>query len=119
MAAFASDLERASREILIASPRLAVSTINAIREKILTARTNGAVVTVIVRAFDKISALIRSLQDMGARVIEREDLTKRYAVIDRRIVWYGGIDLLGRARADESVMRLENEEIAAELSSMT
>lgn len=119
MAAFASDIERASKEILIATPRIAAGTIDALREKILSARTNGAVVTVLVRASDKTGPLIRSLQNMGARVIEREDLTKRFAVIDRRIVWYGGIDLLGRARADESVMRLENEEIAAELSSMT
>jgi len=40
---------------------------------------------------------------------------QKFAVIDQSVVWYGNINLLGYGTAEESIMRLEQWEIAEEL----
>ena len=41
------------------------------------------------------------------------------AVIDRKLVWYGGMNLLGKADVYDNLIRVENEQAAAELLKMT
>lgn len=45
----------------------------------------------------------------------KERIHQKFAVIDRRIVWYGSINLLSYGKGEESIMRFENLEIAEEL----
>ena len=45
--------------------------------------------------------------------------TEHYAVIDRHLVWHGGMNLLGKADAWDNLIRVENEQAAAELLEMT
>jgi len=37
-------------------------------------------------------------------------------IIDNRIVWYGGIDILGRCLNEQSLIRIYNEALANELT---
>ncbi|WP_373481498.1 hypothetical protein [Acetobacterium sp.] len=37
-------------------------------------------------------------------------------IIDNRIVWYGGIDILGRSLNEQSLIRIDNEALANELT---
>lgn len=39
--------------------------------------------------------------------------------MDQNIVWYGNINILGDAKLEDSMMRLESKEIAAELMEIT
>lgn len=39
--------------------------------------------------------------------------------MDQNIVWYGNINILGNAKFEDSMMRLESKEIAAELMEIT
>ena len=48
-------------------------------------------------------------------MIVKEHLHQKFAVMDRRVVWYGSINLLSYGKSEESMMRFENREIAEEL----
>ena len=40
-------------------------------------------------------------------------------MIDRKLVWHGGMNLLGQADIYDNLLRVKNEEVAAELLTMT
>ena len=40
-------------------------------------------------------------------------------MIDRKLVWHGGMNLLGKADIYDNLLRVKNEEVAAELLTMT
>jgi len=63
----------------------------------------------------KIEDCIDLLKKNGIVVITKDRIHQKFAVIDQRIVWYGSINLLSYGKAEESIMRIENLEIAAEL----
>jgi len=39
----------------------------------------------------------------------------RFMIVDNLIVWYGGIDILGGSYDENSLIRIQNEELANEL----
>ena len=45
--------------------------------------------------------------------------SEHYAVIDRRLVWHGGMNLLGKADAWDNLIRVESVQAAAELLEMS
>ena len=44
--------------------------------------------------------------------------TEHFAVIDHKLVWHGGMNLLGKADAWDNLIRVENAQAAAELLEM-
>jgi len=56
-----------------------------------------------------------ALQAAGVRLLFKTNIHQKFAVIDRKIVWYGSINLLSYGSALESIMRLESPNIAQEL----
>ena len=59
--------------------------------------------------------MIELLRTQGVVVTLRSSIHQKFAVIDRRITWYGSINLLSFGSAEESIMRLESKGIAEEL----
>ena len=53
--------------------------------------------------------------EAGFFLREAENTCENFAVIDEEIVWYGNINLLGKEKIEDSVMRVRGKEIAAEL----
>ena len=47
------------------------------------------------------------------------DSCEHFSIIDQNIVWYGNINILGNAKFEDSMKRLESKEIAAELMEIT
>jgi len=52
---------------------------------------------------------------VGISIVFKSNIHQKFAVIDQKIVWYGSINLLSFGSAEESIMRLENLNIANEL----
>lgn len=85
--------------------------------------TRGASLAIITRppesfaetSKQRTADLVMELRDAGATVILKERIHQKFAVIDRRVVWYGSINLLSYGKSEESMMRFENREIAEEL----
>ena len=65
--------------------------------------------------WEKVSNAVKLLEDAGARVILQPQVYQRYAVIDKSILWYGGINFLGFEKAAHGAMRLCSAELAKEL----
>ena len=48
-----------------------------------------------------------------------EESCEHFAVIDQELVWYGNMNLLGKERIEDSMMRVKGKHIAAELMELT
>ena len=55
------------------------------------------------------------IEKEGIQVIQLAKNHYKFMIIDNRIVWYGGIDVLGGSYDENSLIRLEDEELANEL----
>ncbi len=63
----------------------------------------------------KIKECIELLSRNGITVQTKDRIHQKYAVIDQRLIWYGSINLLSYGSSEESIMRIENVDIALEL----
>ena len=63
--------------------------------------------------------LIDEMRRSGINVRTTPDEGEHYAVIDRKLVWHGGMNLLGKADVYDNLIRVENEQAAAELLEIT
>lgn len=117
---YSSDILAAHNEVLIVSPFLT-------KRRVLSALSylsaTGARVIVLTKPPDnyaekdsgKIQGCIELLTQHGIAVKTRDRIHQKFAVVDQRIVWYGSINLLSYGLSEESIMRIESMEIAAEL----
>lgn len=60
--------------------------------------------------------LASELRQQGIDVLQIENNQHKFAVIDNEIVWYGGVNLLGPNRQDDSVIRILSQELGDELA---
>ena len=125
--AFERDLIEADREIVISSPGLRRTKVERIISLLKQRQESGVVVTVITASPDSVGygdtielfALIDEMRRSGIYVRETDGEGEHYAVIDQRIVWHGGMNLLGKADIYDNLIRVENEQAAAELLEIT
>lgn len=121
--AVSQDILTANKEILIVSPFLNKGRIVQITKLLQEPLTRGVKVVVVTRpstdykaeAQEKTAGLIGVLENGGIKVITKEKIHQQFALMDEKIVWYGSANLLSFGRSEESMMRFENAEIAAEL----
>jgi superfamily II DNA or RNA helicase len=117
------DLLNAAREAVIVSPFVTTRRTRkmlAHLEAVLAKKVAVVVVTRPTTAYkDKdrpaLEETFASLQDTGVRLVFKANIHQKFAVIDRKIVWYGSINLLSFGSAQESIMRLSSSNIAQEL----
>ena len=64
---------------------------------------------------DYANYLIYHLKQAGIIVELYENLDNHYAIIDQEIIWYGGINLLGRPNIYDNLIRLKSIDVATEL----
>ena len=117
---YSADILAAQNEILIVSPFLS-------RRRVLSSlnylMTTSAKVTVITKPPDnypekdraKIEDCIDTLTQNGITVKTKDRIHQKFAILDQQIIWYGSINLLSYGISEESIMRIESVEIAAEL----
>ena len=115
-----NDFDRAKQEILIVSPFLRRRRIETILEWLRKPLQTGVSVTVITRPAasgkepQRINECIDYLQT-SVTVVLKPNIHQKFILIDKRLVWYGSINLLSYGNAEESIMRLESKELAVEL----
>ena len=118
---YSADIMAARSEVVIVSPFLT-------KRRVLSAlnylSAANAQVTVVTRPPDnrtekekeKINECIELLVRHSVNVKTKDRIHQKFAVIDQRLVWYGSINLLSYGASEESIMRIENLDIAAELA---
>lgn len=124
---FERDLIEANREIVISSPGLKRNKVERLIALLKTRQEAGVSVTVITTEPDAVGygdiielhILIDEMRRSGINVRTTPDEGEHYAVIDRKLVWHGGMNLLGKADVYDNLIRVENEQAAAELLEIT
>jgi len=120
---FSNDISSAKMEIVIVSPYLSKKRLSRMLNILVTGINNGAKLTVMTRPGTgykekesiSLEKMVDSLKNIGANVIYKAKIHQKFAVIDQRIVWYGSINLLSFGSSEESMMRLDNLNVANEL----
>ncbi len=120
---FSSDVTASRFEILIVSPIMSKKYLVRMMDLFNNGLNNGAKLTVVTKPLSEYSnknkimyeEMIKSLKDIGSNIILVPNIIQKFAVIDQRIIWYGGINLLNFGISDENIMRLDNKSVANEL----
>ena len=67
----------------------------------------------------ELKLLIDDIKRAGIVVRTITEYSECYAVIDKNIVWHGGMNLLGNSYGGDNLIRIENRQAAEELLEIT
>ncbi len=120
---FSNDIFSAKHEILIVSPFISKRRLFQMLKLLTNTIKNCDKVKVITRPEtdfkgkdkDVLKEMYESIRTAGAELIFKANIHQKFAIIDKRTVWYGSINLLSYGSSEESIMRLESINIANEL----
>ena len=120
---YAKDLLEANKEIIISSPGLNRSKVDAFVKLIKHRQEDGVKLTVITlnpegypeEKIQDTKRLVEILKNCGVRIKLQEHMHEHFAIIDEEIVWYGSMNFLSRAKADDNLMRVKSKDVAQEL----
>ncbi len=124
---FQRDLLEAEHNIIISSPVISGPKVYEIIRLLKEKQENGVEITIVTWEADAYNfgdagfwmQLHEEIRQAGFYIRTVEDSCEHFALIDQNIVWYGNINILGNAKLEDSMMRLESKEIAAELMEIT
>lgn len=118
---FIADILSAKQEVLLVSPFISKRTIARLIPRLSPA---AAKLTIITRPpEDNKNSIVRQraeecigmLKDSGFKIYTRASIHQKFTIIDQRLIWYGSINFLRFDTSEESAIRLESVNIAAEL----
>ncbi|MDO5401043.1 MAG: DEAD/DEAH box helicase family protein [Eubacteriales bacterium] len=107
-AAFQKDVSQVQSEIVIASPRLQANYVKSL----LNALPPSVTLTIMTQPSQE---NISELLDKNVQIEEIHGLRYNFAVIDRKLTWYGDTPFLSFTRAESTALRLESPDVAGEL----
>ena len=121
------DLLEANKEIIISSPGLNQTKVNAFVSLIKQRQEAGVKVTIVTlnpegypeEKIKDTTALVQMLENCGIRVRLQDHMHEHFAIVDYEIVWYGSMNFLSRAKVDDNLMRIKSKDTAQELLEMT
>ena len=124
--AYRKDLLSATKHIVISSPAISGAKIHELISLLTEQQQKGVTVTVVTWAPDAYDygdaaywmQLHEEMRQAGFYIRLVEEFCVHFAIIDSEMVWYGNMNLLGKERAEDSMMRVESKRIAEELMGM-
>jgi hypothetical protein len=127
---YIEDIKNARKEIFIISPFITKRRVEQMQQYFDNALKSNIEVTIMTRPYEDFQGKdrlnlqrtldvfpkgIESGKKEGVNILFKSTIHQKFAIIDKRIVWYGSINLLGFGNSEESIMRLESSNIANEL----
>ena len=120
---FEQDLAEAEHEIVISSPKVNRKKIGRLIYIMKSRQEAGVKITVITENPENtmfedttfLHSLIEQMKLAGINVVCSDDVVECYAVIDRLLVWHGGMNLLGKEDIWDNLIRIKDIKAAAEL----
>ncbi len=120
---FERDMVEAEKELIISSPHIRRTKVERMLSLLKPRQEAGVKVTVITLNPDSIrfsdpadiQTMITEMREAGITVLITESENEHYAVIDKKLVWHGGMNLLGREDVWDNLIRVESVQAASEL----
>ena len=118
---FASDLSRADKKVIISAPYANARLTKLLIPHFVDAVARGVEIRMAIRrpAGNKPMAsqsnAVRALMGAGCKVDVRDAPLTGFAIFDGKTTWYGTLPLLAFARDDDCSLRIESDEVAADL----
>jgi superfamily II DNA or RNA helicase len=109
---FISDLAQSKHSIVIACPKVKLSRYTQIADQLIDLASKGVEVVLHTREGN---ADTERLKHQGITVVENARLNLHAAIIDKSLIWYGSVNILGYHAADDNLIRFRNAEIATSL----
>ncbi len=111
---FSEDICRAVKKIVIPAPRLNKSFV----KKIMNTVDKNTDIKIVTKTENNnvVSEILSSDENSNCEFIMYDNAFQSFAVIDRRIVWYGNINFLSYNYSEENAMRFISESVAGKLS---
>jgi phosphatidylserine/phosphatidylglycerophosphate/cardiolipin synthase-like enzyme len=125
--AFLSDIRRAADNIIIESPFISQRRLNSLYPALRQAKRRGIHIVINTRdpryhedfmqqqAIDGIAAL----QALGIEVLYTGNHHRKLAIIDKRIIYEGSLNILSQTDSCEVMRRIESGELAEEMVRFT
>lgn len=113
---FERDLLEATKEVIIESPFITVTKLRSLKPTFELLINKGVKVFVITRHPDEHDSLMAEQSEAGIRFFERigvqvlmcRDHHRKIAIVDRRIIWKGSLNILSHRNSREFMEREEN-----------
>ena len=123
METFERDLLQSQKSIVIESPQLDQNKVDRFVRILSNKAEDGIRIKVIVldpsiADYDNeehILFMILEMKNAGISVVTTKEYGSHFAVIDYHLVWYGGMNLLGKEDVWDNLMRIKDAEAAQEL----
>lgn len=118
---FITDINAAEKEVLIVSPFVSKKTITKFLSLTDFSERNITVITRPIEDYKNDTNKKRAeecfmlLERAGCKIRFRSMIHQKFAITDKKLIWYGSINLLSFGSSEESIMRLKSEDIAGEL----
>lgn len=121
--AFMRDLSLCTNEAIIESPFITSNRVASLLPIFSKMRSRNIKVTVITRdpaehdpPFDaQAQQAVDRLLDIGVQVIYMGGHHRKLAIIDRRLLWEGSLNMLSQNDSCEIMRRVESEELASQM----
>ena len=123
---FERDIAEANDCIIVSSPTITEDKIERFIRILKPRQEAGVEVSVIIRNPEKkcygnvdfYLNLVEQMQKLGIQIILTEEDKECFAIIDKELVWHGGMNLLGKVDAWDNLIRIKSESVAQELMEM-
>ena len=120
---YLQDIAAASKTVLIVSPFITQKRVMQMMghfDELLLKQVKITLITRPAEDYGKdrrqaLNALFSEIEATAVRMIFKPRIHQKFAVIDKKLTWYGSINLLSFGYSEESIMRLESSSIAQEL----
>ena len=124
---YQKDLLQANRSIVISSPVICWPKINELIQMMTELQRKGVSITIVTWEPDSYHfgdaatwmQMHEEMRQAGFFLKTVEEFCEHFAIIDQELVWYGKMNLLGKSKIDDSMMRVCSKQIAAELMELT
>lgn len=115
---FEQDIIESNKNIIISSPNITKEKIDRFIELVKDKQEDGIEITILTcedDRFDDIDNIKYKLKVNGVNLIVKENVYEHFAIMDNEIIWYGGMNFLGKADIYDNLMRWKSKEAANEL----
>jgi phosphatidylserine/phosphatidylglycerophosphate/cardiolipin synthase-like enzyme len=125
--AFLSDIRRATKNIIIESPFISQRRLNSLYPALKQAKRRGIHIVINTRdpmyheEFMQLQAIdgIAALQALGIEVLYTGNHHRKLAIIDRRVLYEGSLNILSQTDSYEIMRRIESGEFVEEMIGFT